>query len=1277
MKITDTIKSGIVLLTSCLVLSSWAFNPSQQPPDTTAVPGNVVLALSVEFPTGTQASYPTAGYTYTVRYEGYFDNRKCYTYSTTNEVFTPASAQNIAAGTCPAADQWSGNLLNWLTMTNLDQFRSVLTGGTRDDFSSMTTAHPGDNTTRTVLIRTYGSQQGSAGNNPNRNLTVGTPGMPLTGVNKLARSFGYGSKFIVSNANNFANLTLTEQKATCAATPLPGTAGTSWCFNIRVEACVAVPGVGLEANCQNKYSGVAKPEGLIQEYNVNMRFAALGYLNVANGTRDGAVLRSAMKSVGPVAATTNGVVANPAPEWNSTTGVLISNPDPADATASNVTNSGLINYLNKFGYSGIYETYDNVSELYYAAQLYLRGRAPPTNYSNNLTAALKDDFPVITGNNLLRQGTRDPMINTCQKNFILGIGDINTHCDGNLPGSNNTRCSAGTPTDQDGVNVQNLWSTIAGMEGLALNGAVGVGGGVGLNSGNTPYIASLAFWGNTNDIRGDLVGTQNIRTYWVDVLEAWGGTLAAASLRKTQYWMATKYGGFKTEEVSGNNPNTNALSWDNDGNGSPDNWFAGSSPNLLRNGLSTAFADIASISAGGSASSAAVTSSRQTSSSQIIYAGYDPRDWSGTVSACSPVQTATQCANSPIWEASRWFKTSAPTLVATPLTPTTRKIITSWKAGTFTRMPFRWSELNADQRSLLDLADSQGSARLDYLRGDRVNETSNFRPRGPNLLGDIVNSGVTYVAGSGPALIGAKFPGHVAYRISTRNRPPVVYVGGNDGMLHAFSGTDGKELFGYVPSSVFGNLPALTALNFQHRFFVDSTPMVGDIQKTADTWGTLLVGGLGAGGKGYYALDISGQGTFETSGESTLATTLPIWEFTDSVDPDLGYTFNEPSINPLTGAYQQIAKVADAAEVNGLWRVIVGNGYGSVGPATTPATPGRAVLFMLDANTGTVGTKLVADGGPTNGLSAPTPVDTDRDGLVDTVYAGDARGNMHKFQFSKPSGLDFVRAPSGDVAGEWRYLGRVYATGEPITTAPSVAQACNGVGWSVAFGTGKLNENADYGDNAMRGFYMVTDRAPSSTLTVPAADLATITYTGTTTRTWTTPVLTNRLGWKMSFTEGERVLSNSTLPPDTGSVLFATTKPAGDICTPGNTGFVMAVNRCSGKIGDLIVNGNIVGGAAINSTGVIKVSNTYSDSNNKQTVVCNQNDCKAGGIGSGGGGTIPSGTACDNPATVGIVEQCNCDDPSTAGVVEVCSSINLGPAVTPRGRYSWREILTK
>lgn len=1234
MKTISLFKLGAGLLAAATAMASWSFNPSQQPPESTAVPGNVMLALSVEFPTGLQVSYTTTNYSSIVKYDGYFDHRKCYTYSTTNEVFSPTSAVS-ATGTC-GNSEWSGNLLNWLTMTNLDQFRSVMTGGTRDNFSTMNGTHPGDTIARTVLIRSF-SDRNSYNPLKRLNQTDPIPSALRSATAKWVRSGGYGSKFIVSDSSNFSNLAnITEQLATCAATTKPAT---GVCFNIRVEACQQIPATGVpvvsrEANCQAKYTGVPKPEGLIQEYAGALRFGAFGYLNQTGNDRSGGVLRSAMKSVGPVAATSTGVTSNANKEWNETSGVIFNNPDPADATVSGVSNSGLMNYLNKFGYAAGYKGNDPVSELYYAALLYLRGHAPPADYSNSLTAAFKDGFPVITGSAHQRGGSRDPMINTCQKNFMLAIGDIYTHCDGNLPGSTKAGCTGGTPSDPNGLNVQSLWDTTRGMEGMPdARDSTGLSGWAGGSGTPTPYVAGLAHWANTTDIRSDITGTQTVSTYFVDVLEngnGVGGWPAAGTLR-TQYWLAAKYGGFDTVVANSTNPNSTPTSWDKNSDGVPDTWFAGSTPALLKSGLSAAFADIATRSSASSASSAAVTSSRQTSNSQIIYAGYNPKDWSGTVSACSPAMSAAECRNSPTWEASEWLNSATTqTYVTTPLDHTTRKLFTSERTGaSFSTMPFQWDSLSTAQKAILNSSDSLGKERTAYLRGSRALENSLFRERPTSLLGDIVNSGVTYLSGAGPALTGPRYPGHAGYRTSQRTRPPVVYVGGNDGMLHAFSGTDGKELFGYIPTPAFSNLPALTALNFQHRYFVDSTPMVGDFQKNATTWGTLLVGGLGAGGKGYYALDITSQKTFASSNETELSA-LPIWEFTHLQDADLGFTFNKPATHPVTGAHLQIAKVADATVTDGVWRVIVGNGMGS--------TNGDAILFMLNANTGASDIKLTTGDTNNNGLAPPTPVDTDRDGLIDTVYAGDALGDMHKFQFSRTSGSNKVLAKPGEADAGWNYLGKIFASGEPITTAPSVA-SCTGVGWNVAFGTGKLSEDVDYSDSSRRGFYAVLDNNLSSALTVAPTALTTIPYTTTTVsgdvvRTWSAPNLTGKLGWQMFFNGGERVLTNSTQPPDTGVVLFATTKPSGDVCTPGNSGYIMAVNLCSGKIGNLIVDGVNVGGLAINSTGVVEVSNTYTDEKNKPKVVCNQDDCK------------------DNPPTLGL-------------------------SVAPRGRYTWREILTK
>jgi type IV pilus assembly protein PilY1 len=263
-------------------------------------------------------------------------------------------------------------------------------------------------------------------------------------------------------------------------------------------------------------------------------------------------------------------------------------------------------------------------------------------------------------------------------------------------------------------------------------------------------------------------------------------------------------------------------------------------------------------------------------------------------------------------------------------------------------------------------------------------------------------------------------------------------------------------------------------------------------------------------------------------------------------------------------------------------------------------------------------------------------VDADGDGLVDTIYAGDLKGNMHKFQFSKLVGTKYVLANPTDTGAAWLYLGKVYASGEPIVSAPSVALSCKGTGLNLAFGTGKLNEVNDYTDTAARSFVSLDDLGDTSSLTVPASDLETITLTpdtlanGAAVRKWTAPSLIDK-GWRMTFTDGERVLGNSTQPPKTGAIVFGTTKPSGNICIPGNSAYLMSVKRCSGAPA-LQVDGNPdVGGYASDSAGEFKVSNAYINPNGDPTTVDNQEN---------EGHPLPTSTA-------------------------------------PKGRYSWRELLTK
>lgn len=1239
---TRLIALAFVTLSFAVTKPLQAFTPSDKPIETQSVPGNLLLALSVEYPTGLQVSY-TGAYstTATTYYEGYFDNKKCYLYDTANQVFTPKSLRTVSgtgyAG-CANASHWSGNVLNWLTMTNVDQFRSVMTGGTRDNFSDMSSTNPGDDASRTVLIRSFSDRNEY---NPDKTLPAAAQGVPI-GAGTTARSGGYGSKFFITTFP--APASIGERQAKCGSTN-NGTNGTT-CFNIRVEVCKYITGLpndGREANCVGPYTAglYFKPQGLIQEYSSAIRFGAMGYLNETGQSRNGGVLRAVMKSVGSTKIGEGGA-ANAAKEWDTTTGFLATNPNPADATTTNtlvtgagVTKSGVINYLNQFGYTSGYKGNDPVGELYYAAQLYFRNQPFPNNYTSSASVAGVDGFPVI-------KTYADPIIKSCQKNFILGMGDIYTHCDGNLPGSSlslNGTCGTGTPTDSS-INAASLWGSLNTMEG----NSTWVGG----STGGTPYMAGLAWWANVNDIRSDLAGKQNISTYWVDVLENNNGGSGIGA--KSQYWLAAKYGGFKQELLASGstNPNTNTLSWDKNGVGQPDTLFAGNNPIVLKTNLRAAFDDILSRSSDSSASSAAVTSNRQTSNSQVIYAGYNPKDWTGGVRSCTPTQTAVQCESSPLWEVSRWFDTTY-TAGATPkLNNTNRKIFTSSiESGTFSTMPFLWASLSSTQTGILNASDNLGAGRVTYLRGGRALEGSTFRPRGASLMGDVVNSNVTYLSDAGPAYRGSNFPGHSAYRTANSARAPVIYVGANDGMLHAFSATDGKELWGYIPSSVFTKLPGLTSNSFSHSYFVDSTAMVADTQTgiAAKPWRTMLVGGLGGGGRGYYALDISRQTTdsitnknFTNMTEAELAT-IPMWEFTSTQDSDLGYTYNEPSVDPIDTSFKQIAKVADATTGSGVWRVIVGNGYGSSTASTI-----SAALFFLNSETGAVANKLVASSGSVdNGLSSPTPVDTNNDGLIDTVYAGDLLGRMHKFQFSKlaSNAVDYILAASGDATGAWRYIGVLYDAGAPITAAPVVTKACSGVaGWQVLFGTGKMIESGDFTDTTANTFYSIVDNNLSSALGVASTSIATInsvqsTVAIGTVRNWTAPSLAGKKGWKIGFTGGERIISNPTIPPDSGAVLFGTAKPSGDLCEPGSSGFLMAVNICSAGIGNLTIDGTSVGGFGVSASGILKVSNTYTDSNKNQAVVCNQADCQRA-----------------NPPT-------------------------LKSTVAPRGRYSWREILSR
>ncbi|MBF8159575.1 pilus assembly protein [Ectopseudomonas hydrolytica] len=357
--------------------------------------------------------------------------------------------------------------------------------------------------------------------------------------------------------------------------------------------------------------------------------------------------------------------------------------------------------------------------------------------------------------------------------------------------------------------------------------------------------------------------------------------------------------------------------------------------------------------------------------------------------------------------------------------------------------------LNRDPENS-NVVDNRAQQRLEYLRGNRSGEGSTFRQRS-SVLGDFysstpaVVSGARYLVNVTNALENTNT--YSAFASTVASRTPRVYVGGNDGMLHAFNAKTGVEEFAFIPSSVFNKLNKLTGSNYSHEFYVEGTPVVGDIF-TGTEWRTILVGTLKAGGKSIFALDIT------TPGQEKL-----LWEFDDSRLSEstvkMGYSFAQPTIARLH---------------TGKWAVVIGNGYESEGN-----TSGKAALFVIDALEGNLLKSLEVQGtvGVANGLSTAKLGDFNADGVADYAYAGDLQGNVWRFDLLRSGRSEsdpFTREDDGETAisdfkvaygGAPLFRATFNNIPQPITSAPSLVLHPTGTGYLVVFGTGKFFETGD------------------------------------------------------------------------------------------------------------------------------------------------------------------------------------------------------------------------
>ncbi|WP_374362534.1 pilus assembly protein [Pseudoduganella danionis] len=434
-----------------------------------------------------------------------------------------------------------------------------------------------------------------------------------------------------------------------------------------------------------------------------------------------------------------------------------------------------------------------------------------------------------------------------------------------------------------------------------------------------------------------------------------------------------------------------------------------------------------------------------------LAASVGQRDWSGyfaryVLPPDVAVGGATGAIVAPLWEAGQVL-TGDSTHPPQPA-PDARYIYTAQidRSGAMLGQPFIWSALSPAQQKLLDKRgpaarqpDGLGERRLDYLRGVRSDEGRPFRRR-QSLLGDALHSTPVLVAAPSDTL---QDEAYAAFRQRYAHRRALVYLGANDGMLHAFDLADGVERYAYVPNALMPYLSLLSDPAYVHRAYVDG-PMVAGEVKLAQGWRSVLLASFGAGAQGLFALDVTDPEALDAGSA--------LWEFTDADDPMAGNILSPPQLARVQG--HAGSELAVAVVASGI------NNYSADGHASSA---GKGALFLLALDKPRAqGWRLnsnyfrlitpITDPVLANGLGAPALL-ADRAGLLRFAYAGDMQGNLWRF--------DLHGAPPWTGSAERLFTARdQQGRRQPITAQPSIVYDADGA-YLILFGTGRLLNRDD------------------------------------------------------------------------------------------------------------------------------------------------------------------------------------------------------------------------
>lgn len=1231
---------------------------------------NITLTPSVEHPTA-GAAYSNNEFMYegypTLRigtnqaqwqnqwkryYLGYFDNTKCYVFKNygSNEGYFEVSsnATTDAAGNvglCSGdADEYSGNFLNWATMSAIDIFRHSLTGGNRargvgnapSNYTAGDTTDSAPAADRgTFLRRAYVNPRSQQNGNLMyrlrlRAIDIGTaptisdfmflkriipssmvdsfattsdvPGLPralgfryyaspIPGkaslneglvaasekIGKPGKIFFVNEGFFVTPARMNRDGALMYQDrsqinpsiAPGATKPIVQTAynasqgkanlTNAW-LPVVVKACD--PGTlgtsSLASNCR-QYGSLYKPEGLMQQYGRGdgpdsrpARFSVFSYqLNYTNAV-SGGVLRTRMKYLDRTQRE-NGITYGQ--EWDERTGVLAVNPDPEDARKINVSNSGAINYINKFGDAGNYKGLDTSAELFYTAQRYLRNKGMPAYYEKtqrafgiNPTSA--DGFPMIYDwDDPLTRGLASKDEAQCRANTMILIGDTFTHDEKDLP---NFGPQSGV-TDDPEVKTKELLEEILDQEKFK---------GLGKESWNTTRgsgyllhptgyapagLVALAYWGRTQDIRQDIPGDQHINTFTIDVLESGFGRFEQdnqTSLGNTYYW-AAKYGGFDYKPGI-TMPNQSRGSWTSDApgvssspvlfpDGMPKNFALGNNPENMVDALRKAFEKAGSYT---DPSQAFVGVTEHNNSVVDIDANktlglqssYNVDSLSGDVIAQRISSQGNGLSFTPAWRAStkmEAFHTASGWSARNLFTKASNGATTAFTPG------------NVAQFNTALNAGASAASLVQYTLGDPSLEGTAWRKRENGLLGTIINSGVQ------PILPPKNKPAGCNYADSNIMVRKNFYVtASNAGVLHVLN-QDGQEVMGYIPSTA---LPKLYSLSLPvpshsqpvHQYLNDGTPVTDEVC-FGNTAKSIVVGTAGRGGASVYALDVT---NLSSPGAHNV-----MWEFSNANDPDLGLTVGKPSI----------AKDKDGNPI-----VIFSSGVNS--------GSSNGYLYILRAdNTGNwqLNTNYWKVPLGQDGVGEPAIYDRDGDKMPEAVFVGDLSGKMWRVDYNKTNGLwekSYGNQPLYTPSG----------TGAPIAAAPVITQT--GGHLYVVAGTGQYFSLADISPSVQNyALGLFADQGPITDADllgqsfidngkeVDAIYSSNKTLTQKIYQVSQNAIQNHHKGWRLTLLKGQAIVSQPAIRRNKVATFTAVrTTPTGNVCSVNGATALIAVSLQNG-----------------------------------------------------------------------------------------------------------------